>query len=188
MVDDIEPLNNELPSSFADRLGAHYSNLISAVHKKKYGQFFTPIKIATFMAGYYKYKSSEIKILDPGCGTAILSCALIESILKSKKSVHKIELTLFESDRELIPFTEASLKYLKKWLHGHKVKFIYLLHTNNFVLMNSDTLENQNRNIEYYDLIISNPPYFKYKEREISRHTIKKRNPSQILILSCLQV
>ncbi|MGD1007697.1 MAG: N-6 DNA methylase [Ignavibacteriaceae bacterium] len=167
MVNDIEPLNNELPSSFADRLGAHYSNLISAVHKKKYGQFFTPIKIASFMAGYYKCKSSEIKILDPGCGTAILSCALIESILKSQKSIHEIELTVYESDRELIPFTEASLKYLKKWLHGHKVKFIYVLHTNDFVLMNSETLENQNRNIKYYDLIISNPPYFKIQKNDV---------------------
>jgi adenine-specific DNA-methyltransferase len=118
------------------------------------------------MAGYYKGKNDKIRILDPGCGTAILSCALIESILKMQQSVHEIELTVYESDNELIPYTEVSLNYLKKWLHGFNLKFIYALYGDDFVLSNSNTLENQNRNIEYFDLIISNPPYFKIQKND----------------------
>ena len=165
-VIDIAPIKNELPSSFAERLGAHYSSLVSAAHKKKYGQFFTPLKIASFMAGLYKCVGSKLKILDPGCGTGMLSCAVIEAVLNSQNQPDEIEIVVYETDHTVIPFTEVSLNYLKKWLHVRGVKFTYILHQSDFVLANSDTLENQDRKIEYYDLVIANPPYFKVQKKD----------------------
>lgn len=71
-------IKEELPSEFADRLGILYNLQTNLKHKKDNGQFFTPIEIANLMASFCNYSNSKIKILDPGCGTAILSCALIE--------------------------------------------------------------------------------------------------------------
>ena len=71
----------ELPSQFADFLGINYTSTVTKEHKKEEGQFFTPQEIANFMGKIaYKSNSKNISILDPGCGTAILTCALIENL------------------------------------------------------------------------------------------------------------
>ena len=75
---DIKPLTNEFPSHFADRVGQLYAKTVTTQHKKDNGQFFTPTEIAHFMAGLTKQSKDKFKILDPGCGTAILSSSLID--------------------------------------------------------------------------------------------------------------
>jgi len=79
---NILPLDNELPSHFADRVGQVYAKTVTTQHKKDNGQFFTPTEIAHFMAGLIKQTQDKLKILDPGCGTAILSSSLIETLGK----------------------------------------------------------------------------------------------------------
>ena len=48
--------------------------------RKKYGQFFTSMETARFMAGLYNIdeKKSKVSVLDAGAGSGILSCAFIE--------------------------------------------------------------------------------------------------------------
>ena len=70
---NIVPYSNELPSHFADRVGQLYAKTVTIQHKKDNGQFFTPTEIAHFMAGLSKQTKDIIKILEPDCGTAILS-------------------------------------------------------------------------------------------------------------------
>lgn len=55
--------------------------------RKKYGQFFTSKETAMFMAELFdiSQNKSELKILDPGAGSGILSVALIERL--DRKSV-----------------------------------------------------------------------------------------------------
>lgn len=157
---------DELPSTFAERLGDSHSSQASLLHKKKYGQFFTPIEIARFMADLGGCAKPAVRILDPGCGTAVLSCALIERLVDSNKNLSKIELTAYETDPSLAPRADKALKYLKRWLHRRKVEFKFNLNVSDFILSNSDTLENQNRIEKRFDLIISNPPYFKLPKND----------------------
>ena len=70
-----------LPSEFADSLGLQYTATVTKEHKKEEGQFFTPKEISSFMGNIASEPTSKnISILDPGCGTAILTCSLIEKI------------------------------------------------------------------------------------------------------------
>ncbi len=46
---NFQPLDNELPSHYADRLGVLYAKTVTTQHKKDNGQFFTPTAIAQFM-------------------------------------------------------------------------------------------------------------------------------------------
>ena len=86
----ILPFSNELPSYFADRLGTYYTSLVNQEHKKENGQFFTPVEIAELMGSFVDYNKESVRILDPGSGTAILSCALIEHLAGDKNILKKI--------------------------------------------------------------------------------------------------
>ncbi len=163
-VIDIQPLKDELPSSFADRLGVFYSSQASDAHKKSCGQFFTPADIARFMASLSPPAADSkatVRVLDPGCGTAVLSCSMAETLVSANRNLSQIELVAYETDQDLISLAQQSLTYLKSWLELHDVKLDFVLLVSDFVLSNSDTLDNQDRTTECFDLIISNPPYFK---------------------------
>ena len=170
-VIDIEPFTNELPSQFADRVGQIYANSVTNQHKKDNGQFFTPTEIAHFMAGLTKQTRDNLKILDPGCGTAILSSSLIEALAKQNRDLKEIELVGYETDQDILPYTQRVLDYLGKWLKQHKIKFNVSLDTNDFVLENKDcfqlsaTLFAEPKN-GVFDIVISNPPYFKIPKED----------------------
>lgn len=168
---DIIPFSEELPSHFADRLGILYAQTVTAQHKKDKGQFFTPTAIARFMAALVPHTREKIRILDPGCGTAILSSAFIETIIRRGDTVREIELVLYETDSGILPFTQFTLNYLETWLEKQNVKFKTTLKTSDFVLDNQDcfvqtlSLFHRPQNA-IFDVVISNPPYFKISKED----------------------
>ena len=155
-----QPFAKELPSEYADRLGVYYTQQVTQTHKKSNGQFFTPIPIARLMASYCNLNKTNIKILDPGCGTAILTCTLIEHLVETNLNIEIIDLTAYETDPDLISFSQKTLAYLKSWLSEKGIVLKYVLHIHDFVLDNSMALKS-NYTGELFDIIISNPPYFK---------------------------
>lgn len=158
---NIAPFDKELPSEYADRLGIYYAKQVSQKHKKESGQFFTPTPIAYLMASFCNMTGNCLRILDPGCGTAVLTCALIEHLTEQNPNLEFIDLVAYETDSELISFSQKTLSYLKKWLQLKGVSFKYLLHIHDFILDNAKALQNSSNNQDCFDIIISNPPYFK---------------------------
>ncbi len=155
------PKVNELPSCYADRIGIIYTSEVTTEHKKKLGQFFTPMSVAKFMASFCTIKKKRIKLLDPGCGLGILSCALIEFLVEKHPDVREIELVAFETDDNLSKYTTETLEYLDFWLKIKKIKLTKFLCKNDFILHNSQVLNEGTISFEHYDLIIANPPYFR---------------------------
>ncbi len=166
----LTPSINELPSDFADRLGLYYAKEVTQKHKKTKGQFFTPTQIARLMGSFFANSKQYLRILDPGCGTGILSCALIEQLFDRSNTIRSIELVVYEIDLDLIPFTRIALDYLKAWLHAKGVELNYQVLTIDFVLANAAALSQEQgltlfdvpkAKTSDFDFIISNPPYFK---------------------------
>ena len=158
-----------LPSEYADYVGLTYATSTSDKHKKDNGQFFTPKQISDFMANLAKPKSDKISILDPGCGTAILSCSLIEKLV-SDSEIKEIELTLYETDKSVVMQTKLVAEYLTNWLKKQKIGFNYTINELDFVLDNSEAFNSNSlfgtENVKQFDYIISNPPYFKISKAD----------------------
>ncbi len=173
---NILPLLGEMPSEYADRLGVFYSSRITDEYQKKLGQFFTPLSIAKFMADFCKLEKEKIKILDPGCGVGILAASLAEVLIIKNINIKTIEIVAFETDVNILPLAESCFRYLGTWLNQKGIEFTFFLCKNDFVLHNSLVLNNQEKTYETYDIIISNPPYFKLPNNDdraiAARHVI----------------
>ncbi len=162
----LSPQLQHRPASYADRIGQEYLRLASAEDRRLRGQFFTPVEIADFMARLYPTtERTSLRILDPGAGAGILSCALCEAIATSGK-VKELAIDAYESDANLAGCLEKSLSYLKDWLRQKSVSLTFRIIREDFVLANAEALAEKAslflaKPENNYDLIIANPPYFK---------------------------
>jgi len=166
----ISPANNEQPSIYADRLGTAYTQTVSQTFKKDNGQFFTPQAIAQFMSSLVSTNKTQIDILDPGCGTAVLTCGLIEILVEKNSTIEAFNLVAYETDSNLISLSEKSLSYLKNWLSDKGISFQYTICVQDFIMEHYNCLNPPSLNFlekkQDFDFIISNPPYFKLSKED----------------------
>jgi adenine-specific DNA-methyltransferase len=160
-----------MASILAEHNGLEYSDKTDDEHKKVFGQYLTPLDVAVFMANLPSNSDvSQIRILDPGIGTGILGITLVERIIDNCKAIKGIHLVGYEIDSDLIKITQAALEQLKKWVVSKNVSFTYEIRFKDFVIDNAYVLDdapslfdslNDSLNAELFNIIISNPPYFK---------------------------
>ncbi len=170
----LDPIDNETPSAYVDRIGQLYISLTTMQQRKSLAQFFTPLEVASFMAELYQPYKKNVSILDPGAGAGILGCALCQHIADSSYKTEAIELTTYESDASLIPYLEKSLQYTKLWLNEKNIRLSYKIRAEDFILGNAKRInkiktlfdEQEDKNSKY-DIVISNPPYFKIPRTDI---------------------
>ncbi|MCM1089587.1 MAG: Eco57I restriction-modification methylase domain-containing protein [Muribaculum sp.] len=130
--------------------------------RKKYGQFFTSMETARFMANLYSISMDmqKISVLDAGAGSGILSCALIER-LEEIEAIEEIELTCFENDSNVLPMLQSNLEYCQR---NSTKKITINVSTDNYILsqyLDFNYMIGGNPDPKKYDLVIGNPPYMK---------------------------
>ena len=130
--------------------------------RKKYGQFFTSMETARFMANLYEHPvgKSCIKVLDAGAGSGILSCAFIEWI-EQFDYISEIDLVCYENDENVLELLKENLEYCKE----NSTKRIKCdIKTENYITsqyLDFNSMIGGNTNPPKFDYVIGNPPYMK---------------------------
>ena len=131
---------NEVNDILTNEIDGIYSSRVPYSHRKNYGQFFTPFIISDFMAFWILNSKKDLKILDPGIGTAVFE----RSIFK-KYSDQDIAIDAYEIDQKLLSIA----KEIKERITPIKLN----LFGEDFLKSGWD---------KKYDAIICNPPYYKH--------------------------
>ncbi|MEM3452068.1 MAG: Eco57I restriction-modification methylase domain-containing protein [Candidatus Hadarchaeum sp.] len=152
--------------AYAEKLAYLYAERCDYEIRKLRGQFFTPLQVSWHMAGLFNLEGKDnVRLLDPGAGTGILSAAVCERVLSLNHPVH-LTIDAYENDPALLPLLEQVLTICQKYMseHGHRIDYhIYeqdfILHNQRFFQGNG-LLQTTQKKV-FYDYIISNPPYYK---------------------------
>ena len=164
------PAEGTTPVEYAELLGESYLAFAKQDDRKNVGHYLTPASVANFMAGCAVYSKTVVRILDPGSGTGILSAAVCEAACKGRV-VNSLHIDAYETDRLLAGLSHLVLAFSRYWLSQRGVALTFDVKHDDFVLEYSDVLEPPAKNnghgkrpneiLGKYDLVISNPPYFK---------------------------
>ncbi|WP_243176210.1 Eco57I restriction-modification methylase domain-containing protein [Enterocloster alcoholdehydrogenati] len=130
--------------------------------RKKYGQFFTSMETARFMASLYECPAGKscIKVLDAGAGSGILSCAFIEWI-EQFDYISEIDLVCYENDENVLEILKENLEYCKE-KSTKRIK--YDIKTENYITsqyLDFNSMIGGNTTPPKFDYVIGNPPYMK---------------------------
>ena len=140
---------------------SQYIDSMPKKERKKYGQFFTSMETARYMAGLFVIpQKNAITVLDAGAGSGILSCAMVER-LDSIEGVEEIEITCYETDENVLPLLKENLLYVQE-NSGKKVNVVII--TENYITsqyLDFNHMLGGNWDPKKYDLVIGNPPYMK---------------------------
>ncbi|MCK4260053.1 MAG: N-6 DNA methylase [Halanaerobiales bacterium] len=134
-------------------------------HRKKYGQIFTPLKIANFMTKWIITKISQGKLLDPALGLGIFFRQLLQL---DSPFTHDLNYQLkgYELDPRLVKIIEEVFASLPLTLSCYSQDFLLADIT------------------EQFDGIICNPPYIHFQDYKQSLPLIKKFNEQYDLKLN----
>lgn len=167
----LEPQEDERPAAYAERLGRWYASLTSAEHKKQLGQYFTTVPVADFMAGLCHAKHEMPRILDPGAGAGVLACAVCEHLAAIPNKPSKFIIVAYETDAKLSTILEKVLSFLRRQMDKQGIAVDFEIRNEDFIIKNAEALDESLRLFsipqEKFDIVISNPPYFKIPKSDL---------------------
>ena len=152
---------------------------LDAKSRSMFGQYMTPAPIARFMSSLFSDLSGDMRVLDPGAGTGLLTAALVERLCEISPKPHSVSLTCFEIDPILrgclfitLNQSEAHLEYadIRASSYVHAEDFI----TNYPLKLQPEFFEENQRLSEKFTHIIMNPPYKKIHSDSDQRIALRR--------------
>jgi adenine-specific DNA-methyltransferase len=142
-------------------LAEEYRSNTDESHKKEWGQFFTSVPVARFMASMFDPPTGHsVRVLDPGAGTGVLGLALAERLI-TEFGV-KVTLTSVEKEPGALRALRAAVDRARTRL-GH-AELAVDIRDEDFLAQDRPRLGAVP--LAGFDYIIANPPYFKMSPSE----------------------
>lgn len=141
-------------------------------HKSTLGQYFTPASIARFMAGLFRdINAPHLRLLDPGCGNAMLSGAVLERrVLESVSQESITEIDLFEIDNQMISaLQELKVQFETGYFSSDHDVSVRIIH-DDFIKVGVSKIFDDG--FEGYTHAILNPPYMKISSSSETRRLL----------------
>lgn len=144
------------------------SIILDESNKSKYAQYYTNKDIAIYMASMFKNlnKKKVVRILDPGCGTGILTAAFLDRLIRIKeRKIEKIIITMYEIDSAVIEILKDNMNNISKKCKENLLNIEYFIKNENFIQSFSNESDFEVKG--NYDYVIMNPPYMKLADNSI---------------------
>ena len=128
------------------------------------GQFFTPSKLAAFMADFFNPFPSDIRLLDPGAGGGSLCAAFAIRALRQTPSIRSLHITAWEIDPAFIPLLHETLGMIGDLCRARGIEFTSQVQEGDFLANLPPALELGplfSEGCERFDCVLMNPPYKK---------------------------
>jgi adenine-specific DNA-methyltransferase len=140
--------------------------------KSKFGQFFTPVNIAHFMAGMFGPKTGgHCRLLDAGAGIGSLSAAFLERWAVGAFDFERVDVDAFEIDDRLHPYLAETLEKYREHLN-----VVPTVREDDFIHAAVDSICG-NLFVEAlpgYTHAILNPPYKKIQSNSAYRFALRR--------------
>lgn len=171
----VEPVQRDNLLERVDFLRLEANQKLTADRAEK-GQFFTPQKIAQFMARMFAERPSILKILDAGAGIGSLSAALVVEACQWNPKPSAITITAYEIDPTLTEYLHVTLGHCQEVCHQEEIRFEYEVIQDDFIraaveVLNGSTLFSLPKS---FNAAILNPPYKKINSASITRRLLRK--------------
>ncbi len=152
-----------------------------AKKKSQFGQFLTPERTASFMAGLFPPANGFCRLLDAGAGIGSLSSAFLDRWESGGFSFCRVELDAFEIDDDLLPYLSETLaKY------GDNAACVRAIRKADFIHAASDWLSGSlfSESFPTYTHAILNPPYKKINSHSTHRLALRRVNIETVNLYS----
>ena len=157
------------PVEYAETLGEAYLSFARQKYRKSVGHYLTPAAVARFMAECSAYSAQHMRVLDPGSGSGILSAAVCEEVA-ARRNVESLHVVAYETEPLLADLTRRVLTLSRDWLSQRGISLTFDVRNEDFVMKSAASIKTMTEANWFggdagpsteYDLVISNPPYFK---------------------------
>ncbi len=140
--------------------------------KAKLCQFFTPEKIARFMAGLFAKKPDvTCRLLDAGAGIGSLSAAFLDRFVSGDLCFERVEIDAFEIDKAILSDLNATLK-----TYNNKGNINANIRNEDFIGAAADSICGNlfSEALPKYTHAILNPPYKKIRSDSKHRRALRQ--------------
>ncbi|WP_294346799.1 Eco57I restriction-modification methylase domain-containing protein [Prosthecochloris sp.] len=138
--------------------------------KSRFGQYLTPERVASFMAGLFPNGKGHCFLLDAGAGIGSLSASFMERWRSGDLNFESVEVDAFEIDQALHPYLLNTFERF-----DHNGKFATHIYRDDFITASVETLTNGHiSNSKWYTHAILNPPYKKINSNSAHRLALRR--------------
>lgn len=141
-----------------DRTRLEVSPTLDPKRRSRLGQFMTPGRIASFMAGMFGTLPSEVRLLDAGAGMGALTAAFVAEAIARDTLPQSIDVTCYEVDDQLAAILDDTLAACADQCASAGVAFSSRVIRDDYILQSAEPLLCEQRT---YNCAILNPPYGK---------------------------